>query len=72
MLPAGFEPAIPVSARPQTHALVRAATVTGPTASHGAVPSAARTSQLTILLPLLYESVRFGVVHLGEDREVVR
>jgi hypothetical protein len=30
MPPVGFEPAIPASARPQTHALDRAATGTGP------------------------------------------
>ena len=29
MLPAGFEPAIPVSERPQTHVLDRAATEIG-------------------------------------------
>jgi hypothetical protein len=72
MPPAGFEPVIPVSERPQTHAFNRAVTGTGHTTAHGAVPSAVRTSQLTILLPLLYEGVRLGVVHLKEDRGVLR
>ena len=34
MLPAGFEPAIPASERPQTHALDRAATGIGTSASY--------------------------------------
>jgi hypothetical protein len=71
MPPAGFEPPIPVNKRPQTHALDRAATGTGHTAAHGAVPSAVKTSQLTILLPLLYEVLRLGVVRL-KDRGVLR
>jgi len=72
MPPAGFEPGISVSERPQTHAFNCAATGTGHTTSHGAVPSAVKTTQLTILLPLLYEGVRLGVVHLRQDRGVLR
>jgi hypothetical protein len=34
MLPVGFEPAIPASERPQTHALYRAATKNGPCNIH--------------------------------------
>ena len=72
MSPAGFEPAIPVSELPQTHALDGTATGIGHTAAHGAVPSAVKTSQLTILLLLLYDGVRLGVVRLREDRGVLR
>jgi len=72
MLPAGFEPAFPVSERPQTHALNRAATGTGHTAAHGAVPSAVKIPQLAIILPVLYEGVRLGVVHYTADRGVLR
>jgi hypothetical protein len=69
---AGFEPAISVSERPQNHAFNRTATGTGHTTAHGSVPSAVKSSQLIILLPLLYEGVRFGVVHLRQYRDVLR
>ena len=56
MTPKGFEPAIPASERPQTHALDRAATETSPSAIYTGnellAHNAADQSQITVITGL--------------------
>jgi len=71
MPPAGFEPAIPASKRPQTHALDRAATGTG----HPVVTNLHKqeVSITTIFVILLLLLVVFSPwAGLGRDQSSVR